>query len=135
MTSIVTDPNADPHEYESNAADARAIANANLVIVNGVGYDDWALKLISANNNPNQTVLNVAENLGIANGSNPHLWYNPVYVNATVKQMYLDLVKIDPKDAGYYKQQYEALNASLAQVDGRMTEIKATVRRHKSGIN
>ena len=124
VTSIVTDPNADPHEYESNAGDARDIANANLVIVNGVGYDDWALKLISADGNSNQTVLNVAQNLGIANGSNPHLWYNPVYVNATVKQMYLDLVKIDPKDAAYYKQRYAALNASLAQVDGRMTEIR-----------
>ena len=55
-----------PHEYESSAADAREIANAKLVIVNGVGYDDWALKLISASNNPNQTVLNVAELLGIA---------------------------------------------------------------------
>jgi zinc/manganese transport system substrate-binding protein len=124
VTSIVTDPNADPHEYESNAADARDIANANLVIVNGVGYDDWALKLISANSNPNQTVLNVAQNLGIPNGSNPHLWYNPVYVNATVKQMYLDLVKIDPADAAYYQQRYENVTASLAQVDGRMTEIR-----------
>lgn len=124
VTSIVTDPNADPHEYESSAADARDIANAKFVIVNGVGYDDWALKLISANNNQNQTVLNVAQNLGIANGSNPHLWYNPVYVNTTVKQMYLDLVKIDPADAAYYKQRYDNVTASLAQVDGRMTEIR-----------
>jgi zinc/manganese transport system substrate-binding protein len=124
VTSIVTDPNADPHEYESNAADAREIAGANLVIVNGVGYDDWALKLIAASGNPNQTVLNVAQNLGVPNGSNPHLWYNPVYVNATVKQMYLDYVKIDPCDAAYYKQQYRNVTASLAQVDNRMTGIR-----------
>jgi zinc/manganese transport system substrate-binding protein len=124
VTSIVTDPNADPHEYESSAADARAIAKAQLVIVNGVGYDDWVLKLISASSNPNQTVLNVAELLGIPNGTNPHLWYNPTYVNATVKQMYLDLVRIDPSDAAYYKQQYAALNASLAQVDSRISEIR-----------
>jgi zinc/manganese transport system substrate-binding protein len=124
VTSIVTDPNADPHEYESNAYDARAIANANIVIVNGVGYDDWALKLISANNNPNQTVLNVGDLLGRANGTNPHLWYNPTYVNTTVKQMYLDLVKADPSHASYYAQRYANLTASLAQVDGRMAEIK-----------
>ena len=66
------------------------------MIVNGVGYDDWALKLIAADNTPNQTVLNVAQLLGRTNGTNPHLWYNPAFVNATVKQMYLDLVKIDP---------------------------------------
>ncbi len=123
VTSIVTDPNADPHEYESGSAGARAVAKAQLVIVNGAGYDDWALKLMSADNNPNQTVLNVADLLRIPNGTNPHLWYNPVYVNATVKQMYLDLVKIDPSNASYYKQQYATLNASLAQVDGRMSEI------------
>jgi zinc/manganese transport system substrate-binding protein len=124
VTSIVTDPNADPHEYESSSVNARAMAKAQIVIVNGAGYDDWALKLISANGNPNQTVLNVADLLGIPNGTNPHLWYNPTYVNATVKQMYLDLVEMDPKDAGYYRQQYAALNASLAQVDGRMSEIR-----------
>jgi zinc/manganese transport system substrate-binding protein len=124
VTSIVTDPNADPHEYESSASAAREIATANFVIVNGVGYDDWALKLISADNNPNQTVLNVGEFLGRANGTNPHLWYNPNYVNATVKQMYLDLVKIDPSHASYYQQQYANLTASLTQVDGRMSEIK-----------
>lgn len=124
VTSIVTDPNADPHEYESNAADARDIANAKFVIVNGVGYDDWALKLISADGNSNQTVLNVANYLGVANGSNPHLWYNPTYVNATVKEMYLDLVKVNPSEASYYAQRYQNVTASLAQVDNRMTEIR-----------
>ncbi len=124
VTSIVTDPNADPHEYEASAADARAISGARLVVANGVGYDDWALKLVSAGNNPNRTVLNVAQLLSIPNGSNPHLWYDPTYVNATVKQMYLDLAQIDPANASYYKQQYANLTASLAQVDGRMAEIK-----------
>ncbi|HYA78403.1 MAG TPA: zinc ABC transporter substrate-binding protein, partial [Verrucomicrobiae bacterium] len=61
VLSIVTDPNADPHEYESNAADAIAIANARLVIVNGAGYDTWALQLISASNTPGQIVINVQE--------------------------------------------------------------------------
>jgi zinc/manganese transport system substrate-binding protein len=124
VTSIVTDPNADPHEYEASSTDAKAVSNARIVIVNGVGYDDWALKLISASSNPNRTVLNVADLLGVVNGSNPHLWYNPNYVNATVKQMYLDLVSADPTNASYYKLQYDNVTSSLAQVDGRMAEIK-----------
>ena len=61
VTSIVSNPNTDPHEYESNPADARAITNAQLVIVNGAGYDTWALDIISAENTPNQRVLNVQE--------------------------------------------------------------------------
>ncbi len=124
VTSVVTDPNADPHEYEASSGDAKSISNAKIVIVNGVGYDDWALKLLSASSNPNRTVLNVADLLGVANGSNPHLWYNPNYVNKTVKQMYLDLVAADPANASYYNQQYANVTASLALVDGRMTEIK-----------
>ena len=124
VTSIVTDPNADPHTYESSTSNARSVANASLVIVNGLGYDTWAQKLISASNNPNQIVLNVGDLVGIPTGSNPHMWYNPVYVNATVKQMYADLVLIDPAHKSYYQQQYANVTASLAQVDGRMTEIR-----------
>lgn len=124
VTSIVTDPNADPHEYEASTKDAQEIATANFVIVNGVGYDDWALQLLSASPNSNRTVLNVADLLSVPNGSNPHLWYNPSYVNATVKQMYLDFVSMDPSDKAYYTQQYDNVTSSLAQVDGRMAEIK-----------
>ena len=113
VTSIVTDPNTDPHEYESDAADARAIANACLVIVNGAGYDTWALNEIAASDTPHQTVLNVQQLLGQPVDANPHFWYSPYYVNTTVRAMYNDLVTIDPADASYYKQEYASLNASL----------------------
>jgi len=113
VTSIVTDPNTDPHEYESNAADARAIANACLVIVNGAGYDTWALNEIAASNTPHQTVLNVQVLVGQPVDANPHFWYSPYYVNTTVRAMYRALVAIDPADSSYYRQQYAALNSSL----------------------
>lgn len=113
VTSIVTDPNTDPHEYESDAANARAIANACFVIVNGAGYDTWALNEIAASNTPHQVVLNVQQYLGLPVDVNPHLWYSPYYVNDTVHAMYKDLVKIDPADTSYYTQQYASLNSSL----------------------
>jgi zinc/manganese transport system substrate-binding protein len=121
--SIVSDPNADPHEYESNAADAQAIANACLVIVNGAGYDTWALSLVAASNSQRQTVLNVQELLGKSEESNPHFWYSPYYVNDTVKAMYRDLVQIDPADSSYYAQQYASLNSSLGVYNSRIHEI------------
>ncbi len=124
VLSIVTDPNADPHEYESNTADAQSIATANYVIVNGAGYDDWAIKLIGASNNPSQKVLNVANLLDKKAGDNPHFWYDPSYVNQTVAQMYSDLVSIDPANTAYYKQQYVDLNDSLGQYNNRINEIK-----------
>jgi zinc/manganese transport system substrate-binding protein len=125
VLSIVTDPNADPHEYESNSQDAQAIANAAFVIVNGAGYDDWATKLIDASNTPHQVVLNVAELLGKKEGDNPHFWYSPYYVNDTVKAMYNGLVSIDPADTAYFTQQYTALNASLGVYNARISEIRA----------
>src|SRR5712692_4328414 len=123
VLSIVSDPNADPHSYESNAANARAIANANLVIVNGAGYDDWALRLLSANSNQNQKVLNVADLLGKSSGDNPHFWYSPTYVNQTVHAMYSDLVSIDTPNAAYYRQQYANLNVSLGPYNSRINKI------------
>ena len=113
VTSIINDPNADPHEFEANTFAARAIADACLVIVNGAGYDTWALLDIAASNTPHQTVLNVQEVLGQPVDANPHFWYSPYYVNSTVRSMYQDLVKIDPADTSYYTQQYASLNASL----------------------
>jgi len=124
VLSIVTDPNADPHEYESNSQDAQAIANAAFVIVNGAGYDDWATKLIAASNNPHQVVLNVGDLLGKKEGDNPHFWYSPYYVNDTVKAMYSDLVSIDPADMAYFTQQYATLNASLGVYNARISEIR-----------
>jgi zinc/manganese transport system substrate-binding protein len=140
VLSIVSDPNADPHQYESNTADAEAIANASFVIVNGAGYDTWALQLISASNTPNQKVLNVqqllnstvnpgcaeANSTAVKGCANPHFWYSPYYVNYTVHAMYNDLVSIDPNDTAYFHQQYASLNASLySSYMSREAEIKA----------
>ena len=124
VTSIVSDPNADPHEYESNTANAIAIANAQFVIINGAGYDTWAQQLIAASSTPHQVVLNVQELINQTGDANPHFWYSPTYVNETVKAMYQDLVSIDPSHASYYTQQYDALKASLAEYNGRIAEIK-----------
>ncbi|MDA4114220.1 MAG: zinc ABC transporter substrate-binding protein [Thaumarchaeota archaeon] len=113
VTSIVSDPNIDPHEYESDPANAIAITDARFVVVNGAGYDTWALNIISAESTPNQVVLNVQELIHQSASANPHFWYSPYYVNDTVAAMYRDLVSIDPADTAYFHQQYAALNASL----------------------
>jgi zinc/manganese transport system substrate-binding protein len=124
VLSIVSDPNADPHEYESNTFDAQAIANANYVIVNGAGYDTWALNLIAASNTKGQAVLNVQELIHQPIDANPHFWYSPYYVNDTVKAMYQNLTALDPSDATYYATQYANLNASLGQYNAQIGQIK-----------
>ena len=123
VTSIVSNPNSDPHQYESNPSNAIAIANAKLVIINGAGYDTWALNLIASSNAQGQVVLNVQKLINQPVDANPHFWYSPYYVNDTVKAMYNDLVSIDPSNKGYYTQQYAALNASLGLYNQRIVEI------------
>ena len=124
VMTIVSDPNADPHEYESNTANARAFATADYIVLNGAGYDEWADKIIGAGIKPNARVLNVADLLGEQNGDNPHFWYSPDYVNKTVEQMELDLISIDPSNAHDYEQNYAALQVSLSQYQNRIAEIK-----------
>jgi zinc/manganese transport system substrate-binding protein len=113
-TSIVSNPTTDPHEYESNAADARAITSAQFVIVNGAGHDTWALDIISAENTPNQRVLNVQEFINQSVTANPH-FCSPYYVNDTVAAMHKNLVCIDPAHTTYVHQQYASLNTPLWQ--------------------
>jgi len=122
--SIVSDPNADPHEYESNTDNARAFANANYVILNGAGYDSWGEKLLSTGSNTNRKVLTVADLLGKKEGDNPHFWYDPAYVNQAINQMERDLISLDPTNASYYQQQYQLLQSSLTVYQNRIATIK-----------
>ena len=119
VTSIVSDPNTDPHQYQANPADAKAIANAKLIIINGMDYDTWAGLLINASNTPGQVVLNAQQIVGLSDAEiatvNPHLWYSPWYVNDTVHAMYGALVKMDPADTAYFTANYAGLNSSLYQ--------------------
>jgi len=124
ITSVVSDPNADPHEYSSNAANARAFATADYVIINGLGYDSWANKLLSANFNSKQKILNVGDLVGKKEGDNPHLWYSPDYVNQTAAQMEKDLISLDPRHRSDYEHNYKNLRVSLLQYQNRINDIK-----------
>ena len=80
VTSIISDPNTDPHQYESSARDGAAIAGASLEIQNGAGYDEFINKLLAATPKSHREVLDVATVVGAGHDANPHLWYSPDYV-------------------------------------------------------
>lgn len=96
VTSIIVNPNADPHSYEPTAADARTVADAQYVIVNGAGYDPWLDKLLQANPASGRKELNVGDFNGKHEGDNPHMWYNPDYVTAVANKIRDDLKALDP---------------------------------------
>jgi zinc/manganese transport system substrate-binding protein len=125
VQSVVTDPNADPHEYESSTADARAFAEADLVILNGAGYDDWGQKLLDANSSSHRSVLNIAQLLGRKPGDNPHFWYNPGYVLTVADKITAEYKAIDSADSSYFDQQRSAFTAALKPYADRIAEIKS----------
>lgn len=125
VTSIVNNPDADPHDYEPTPADGRAIATAQFVITNGIGYDPWAPKLADANPSQRRTVLTVGDLLGLKDGDNPHRWYSPEDVQKVINQITADYQKIDPADAAYFesqKQNYET--QGLGQYTKLINDIK-----------
>jgi zinc/manganese transport system substrate-binding protein len=124
VTSIVTDPNADPHEYVASTTDARAVATASFVIVNGAGYDDWASRLLSASPDSRRVVLNIASLVGKKPGDNPHLWYDPTYVIEAIKQISTDYKLLEPKEAAYFMARYVAVLASLSQYNHLISYIQ-----------
>lgn len=125
VISIVVNPQTDPHAYEATPHDARAMAGARYVVVNGVGYDPWAVKLLAANPVPGRVVLNVGDLVGKKAGENPHLWYSPGYVDQVVARITADLKKIDPPDADYFDRQ------GAAYRDGALKDYGATMQAIK----
>ncbi|HSZ29591.1 MAG TPA: zinc ABC transporter substrate-binding protein [Pseudonocardiaceae bacterium] len=124
--SIVTSPDADPHDYEPTPADGRALATAQYVIENGVGYDPWVAKLVDANPAPARSVLNVGDLVGVKEGGNPHRWYSPDDVHRVIEQIAADYQRIDPADAGYFDQQKQTYETQgLARYHQLIADIKS----------
>lgn len=126
VTNIITNPAADPHDYEPTSEDARTMAGAQMAIVNGIGYDPWASKLLAANPSSGRTVLTVGDLLGLKEGENPHQWYSPVSVQKVIEQITDDYKLADPGHATYFDaQQHRFETVGLARYHGLISQIRS----------
>src|ERR1700682_1504691 len=126
VTNIVTNPNTDPHEYESSATDARAFATADYVVLNGAGYDDWGQKLLSGNPSSNRKVFTVADLLNKKAGDNPHFWYNPDWVDKVADRITADYQALDSADSAYFRQQREVFRGALKPYHDAIAHTRST---------
>jgi len=125
VTSIITNPDTDPHSYEPTAADARTVTTARYVIVNGIGYDAWADKLLATNPGSGRTELKVGDLVGIEPGGNPHRWYSPADVHRVIERITADYTKIEPADAAYFAQRKRTFETqTLAQYNQLISAIR-----------
>jgi zinc/manganese transport system substrate-binding protein len=125
VISVIVNPNTDPHTYEPTTVDARNLAFAQLVIENGIGYDPWAPKLLSADQT-HPVVLDVGALLGVAQGGNPHRWYNPTDVTLVVNRITKDLQRLDAANGAYFARQRARFETVLmASYDRTIAAIKS----------
>jgi zinc/manganese transport system substrate-binding protein len=126
VKSLVHSPATDPHDYEPTAQDARALAEAQLVLVNGVGYDPWAPKLIDANPVSNRVVITAGDVAGVHEGGNPHLWYSLPVVQRMIDAITAGYKKLDPAHAAYFDAQRTRFRAdALAGYEALIAQIRS----------
>jgi zinc/manganese transport system substrate-binding protein len=125
VTSLITNPNADPHLFETDAADAATLAQAQVVIENGAGYDTWMSSLLSADGG-SPRVVNAANVLHMTGSDpNPHLWYDIPRVPTVAAAIATALEKAAPQDAATFTANLSTFDASLAPIDATLATLKA----------
>ena len=124
VTSILGNPDDDPHAFEATPSVARAIADARIVIANGADYDPWMEKLLGASRSASRTMINVAALVGRKPGDNPHLWYEPATMPAFAKALAAALTAADPAHRVVYQQRLEAVLASLKPIDAKVALLR-----------
>ena len=129
VTSILSNPDDDPHLFEASPDTAKALTDAKIVIVNGVDYDPWMEKLLSAHKAPGRKEILVSALVGHKAGDNPHLWYDPAYMKAAAKALVADLVAVDPAHKADYEQGQAKFLDSLKPLDDKI----ATMRKSYAG--
>jgi zinc/manganese transport system substrate-binding protein len=125
VTSIITNPNADPHAFEASPQTAKLVADAKLVVVNGIGYDDFMDKLLGASTKPDRVVLNVQEILKKADDDNAHVWYDAATMPAVAEAVTAALSRLDPQDASFFVDQKTKYLAALKAIDDKIAALKA----------
>jgi zinc/manganese transport system substrate-binding protein len=126
VISILTNPNQDPHEFTTNADTARAVADADIVIYSGIGYDSWIEKLLGTRGNADRAVIDVADLIGARDGDNPHIWYDPKTMPALAQKLVEILSRRDPSRAAAYQQALETFRASMQPELDKIAELKKT---------
>jgi zinc/manganese transport system substrate-binding protein len=125
VTSILNDPNVDPHTYESSVQSAEQVADATLVVENGLGYDAFLDHLMNSSPNGGRKVIDVQQLLGLPDGSNPHVWYDPATLPKVAQAVAAELEAIQPASKPTFEANLARYLSSFAPLTSKLDEIKA----------
>ncbi|AOJ01117.1 MULTISPECIES: metal ABC transporter solute-binding protein, Zn/Mn family [Burkholderia] len=125
VSSILSNPDQDPHLFEASPKVARELQRADLVIYNGADYDPWMAKLLAASKNTKRKAVIVAELVGKKAGDNPHLWYDPATMPVAARALAAALGSADPAHKAEYDANLAKFVASIKPIDAKVAELRA----------
>ncbi len=134
VTSILSDPNIDPHEYETNVQNALAVTRAQIVIKNGDGYDAWMDKLLEASPNPERVVISAGDLAVDRLPDNPHYWYGVDNMQVIAKEIAAALGRLDGSGKAEFEANLAKFNQSLATISEKMDAIQAGYKGTPVGL-
>jgi zinc/manganese transport system substrate-binding protein len=123
VTSILSNPDQDPHLFEASASTARAISAARIVVYNGIDYDPWIEKLLAAAKSNDRLSIVVADLAGKKPGDNPHIWYDLAVTEAFAKAFTADLDRLDPAHKADHQQRLAAFVQSLQPLKDKIRRL------------
>jgi zinc/manganese transport system substrate-binding protein len=129
VTSILTSPTADPHLFEPGTSTGLAVADAKVVLQNGLGYDAFMTKLENAAPSKSRVVVTMADVLGIhGDDANPHLWYDLPRLDRLATAIAAAFARADPSHAVAYRQGLHRFERSLTPLRHEVATIRARFR-------
>ena len=135
----VLKPNLDPHDYEPTPADLAAIANADVVVENGVGLEKWFHDTI-ASAEPKGTIVDASTGVTIrhaddGDGGDPHIWQNPRNAKIMVANIATALAAAAPADSATFEQHAADYTAELDTLDADVARQIDTLTNKKLVTN
>jgi zinc/manganese transport system substrate-binding protein len=124
VTSILSNPDQDPHLFEVSPSVGRNVSAARIVIYNGIDYDPWLEKLLGAARSADRKTIVAAALVGRKTGDNPHIWYDPATMRALAKMLCQTLIAEDPSRRAGYEQRLTRFEASMSPVEAKIAELR-----------
>ncbi|MFL9873222.1 metal ABC transporter solute-binding protein [Paraburkholderia megapolitana] len=125
VSSILSNPDQDPHLFEASPKTARELQQASLVVYNGADYDPWMAKLLNASKNAKRTTIVAADLVGKKSGDNPHLWYDPATMPAVARAVSAALASADPAHKAAYDANLAKFLDSLKPITDKVAALRA----------
>ncbi len=124
VTSVLSNPDQDPHLFEASPSVARSLSSAAIVIYNGIDYDPWMADLLGASKAPDRKAIVVADLVGKKAGDNPHIWDDPATMRALAEALKDALVAADPANKAAYEERLAAFENSIKPIEERIAALK-----------